>query len=241
MPPPNFNSPVFFFSSVWDYVPTRFYLAGDVDEWRASDLTADGYDRVDPSPRDQQISTCLKYRLSEAIDTAFRHMEEPRASDLRRDGRLAVDSLLDRDLTATVTRDRDHPTHLSIAIRRLRWRAIVTIHLTWKSIPRQRKIVEELHDRGLIEPHSQRDRAAIEEISSRNHHGIVAIRSNDDRRRPRTTIDARSWRFWSEIEAQSTTKSGRNCRGIKATTNAQRTAPTTPLIKPHDRFNCPRS
>ena len=54
-------------SSVWDYVPTRFYLAGDVDAWRASDLTADGYDRVDPSPRDHQISTCLIYILSEAI------------------------------------------------------------------------------------------------------------------------------------------------------------------------------
>ena len=30
------------------------YLAGDVDVWRASDLTADGYDRVDPSPRDHR-------------------------------------------------------------------------------------------------------------------------------------------------------------------------------------------
>ena len=47
-----------FIFSVWDYVPTRSYLAGDVDAWRASDLTANGYDRVDPSPRNHQISTC---------------------------------------------------------------------------------------------------------------------------------------------------------------------------------------
>ena len=47
-----------FIFSVWDYVPTRSYLAGDVDVWLASDLTANGYDFVDPSPRDHQISTC---------------------------------------------------------------------------------------------------------------------------------------------------------------------------------------
>ena len=47
--------PVRFLLSVWDYVPTRSYLEGDVDAWRASDVLMDGYDRVDPSPRDQQF------------------------------------------------------------------------------------------------------------------------------------------------------------------------------------------
>ena len=49
-----------FIFSVWDYVPTRSYLAGNVDAWRGSDLLTDGYDRVDPSPRDQQIKHVRK-------------------------------------------------------------------------------------------------------------------------------------------------------------------------------------
>ena len=89
-------------SSVWDYVPTRFYLACDVDAWRASDLTADGYDRVDPSPHDQKISTCLKYRLSEAIDTV------PFATWKSRERPIFVEM------------DGWRWTHFSIAIRRLR-------------------------------------------------------------------------------------------------------------------------
>ena len=51
--PPYLTAKVTDIFPVWDYVPTRLYLAGDVDAWRALDLTADGYDRVDPSPRDQ--------------------------------------------------------------------------------------------------------------------------------------------------------------------------------------------
>ena len=64
---PYLYASVTFIFSVWDYVPTRSYLAGDVDAWRASDPLTDGYDRVDPSPRDHQISTCLIYIVSEAI------------------------------------------------------------------------------------------------------------------------------------------------------------------------------
>ena len=42
-------------------------------------------------------------RVSDAINRrTLRHVEEPRASDLRRDGRLAMDLPLDRDPTATV-------------------------------------------------------------------------------------------------------------------------------------------
>ena len=51
---------------------------------------------------------------------------------------------LDRDLTATVTCDPDHPPHLKSAIGRCRQSA------------------EEPHDRGPIEPRSSRDRGAIE-------------------------------------------------------------------------------
>ena len=50
---------------MWDYVPTRSYLAGDVDARRASDLLTDGYDRVDPSPRDHRSNTCVMLTLSD--------------------------------------------------------------------------------------------------------------------------------------------------------------------------------
>ena len=41
---------------------------GDVDARRASNLLTDGYDRVDPSPRDHQSNTCANPGLSEAAD-----------------------------------------------------------------------------------------------------------------------------------------------------------------------------
>ena len=63
------KSPIF---SVWDYVPTRFYSAGDVDARRASDLLTDGYDRVDPSPRDHQSNTCANTHLSDVDRKAHR-------------------------------------------------------------------------------------------------------------------------------------------------------------------------
>ena len=63
-----YRGEILIFSSVWDYVPTRFYSAGDVDARRASDLLTDGYDRVDPSPRDHQSNTCANPGLSEAAD-----------------------------------------------------------------------------------------------------------------------------------------------------------------------------
>ena len=47
---------------------TVSYFAGDVDARRASDLLTDGYDRVDPSPRDHQSNTCANPGLSEAAD-----------------------------------------------------------------------------------------------------------------------------------------------------------------------------
>ena len=47
------------------------------------------------------------------------------------------------------------------------------LHRQMLNIGRCGRIVEELHDRGPIEPLSRRDRAAIMELLSRNHsHGI---------------------------------------------------------------------
>ena len=67
--------------SVWDYVPHISYLCrmrgGPVDV--GSDQ--DGEDRVDPSPRDHQITTCTKSDLSErtylSFGDAWSHKEHP--------------------------------------------------------------------------------------------------------------------------------------------------------------------
>ena len=57
---------------MWDYAPTRFYFAGDVDVRRAFDLLTDGYDRVDSSPRDHQSNTCANTHLSDVDRKAHR-------------------------------------------------------------------------------------------------------------------------------------------------------------------------
>ena len=73
-------------------------------------------------------------------------MEELRASDPRRDGRLARDLSLDRDLTAM----------MKIGFLSLRGNLERRI-----PIRRRRRHVEEHQDRGPIEPRSRCDRAAI--------------------------------------------------------------------------------
>ena len=52
--------------------------------------------------------------------------------------------------------------------------------------------MEELHDRGAIEPRSSRDRAAIEVIRARDRSGLVSFRSASDRRSSSIVINARS-------------------------------------------------
>ena len=82
---------------------------------------------------------------------------------------------------------------LSIAIWRPRWCAIVTIHLTWNAIGRLRTHVEELHDRGLIEPRSRRDRATIVNPTTWKRLHDLQTTSKVDRDQDQTTIVARSW------------------------------------------------
>ena len=77
-----------------DYVPHGSYLAGDVDAWRASDLLTDGYDRVDPSPRDQQIKHVRKSgievrRSDDSPDATWRH-EKRRISFKRGLRKIAI-------------------------------------------------------------------------------------------------------------------------------------------------------
>ena len=123
--------------------------------------------------------------------------------------------------------------------------------VTWSSIGRRGGAVEELHDRGVIEPRSRRDRAAIEEILARAWRGFVSHRSASDRRSPNTTVGIRSrpdrgaivakiaaktWQIWSEIEA----KHELIRRGIEATTQAEGIASTTTANRLHDRLHHPR-
>ena len=87
---------------------------------------------------------------------------------------------LDLHLTAVLHRDRG-----------LIGRSRSSIYL--RSIGRCGRIVEELHDRGPIEPRSRRDRAVIMELLSRNHSHRIRRRPTKLQDHDRLTIVARSW------------------------------------------------
>ena len=120
-------------------------------------------------------------------------MEEPRASDLRRDGRLAMDLPLDRDPTAMVESD------FSLSS----WRI-------W-SIGFQSDGVGDAWKNSTIAARSNRDRGAIEPQSLHLQHGIRAVsllidltgvveasmpRSWPDRGLIEAKNVARLWWFW---------------------------------------------
>ena len=126
----------------------------------------------------------------------MRHVDDAGALDLHRTDGVAITiiiaifshltadaprnlNLCDCDPTDTVTCDRDHPLHLKSFIGR-----------SWR-------LVEELHDRGPIEPRSRSDRTAIAERSSRDRGAFNAEST------PRVP-DSILVRICSEIDAQST-------------------------------------
>ena len=83
MPPPNLTSPAFFFSSVWDYVPTR--LLPTKDTWRLNRSKAHRVKRVDAvDTKSTQChqNTCLKKSLSNILDA--RHVAERGRTDRHR-------------------------------------------------------------------------------------------------------------------------------------------------------------
>ena len=108
------------------------------------------------------------------------------------------------------------------------------IHQTAISVRRRRRLMEELHDRGPIEPRSWRDRAAIVNPSAQNRSGDSPIWSDGDRCRIKTTIDARSWPDRGAIVAPLRQKSRLIHRLIGSHDIAK-------WNRPHDAFNlCPR-
>ena len=206
-----------------------------------------GYDRVDPSPRDHWLQHVLKRGVSGLRSMAYlatrgRCWSAGSSSNGgRRDHNHHRDLLPSdggRSSKSWTTRSHDHRTAgdgapwwwiewLSIAIWRPRWRAILTIHLTWRApsdgADKARKnptiAVRSSCDRAAIVARLSRDCGAIEPRSHLFCGGIAPTWSDDDRWRPRITIEpqswpdcgpivARSWCFWEEIGAQSTAKFG---------------------------------
>ena len=90
-------------------------------------------------------------------------------------------SSLDLHLTAVIHRDRG-----------LIGRSRSSIYL--RSIGRCRRIEEESHDRGAIEPRSRRDRAAILQLSSRIHFNQIRRHFLEHLEHDRRPIVVRSWR-----------------------------------------------
>ena len=209
---------------MWDYVPTRFYSAGDVDARRASDLLTDGYDRVDPSPRDHQSTTCAITHLSDVDRKALR---TPRG--IPRSGGSSSNQSLEMHLTAAIIRKHD---------RRI-------------TIGRCGNDEEEPRDRAAIAARSSRDRGAIEPRSHTLCRGIdpleltlidgaLGVRSTPDQ----SPIGRKSWSIVAEIvaflEADLKPKSRGFIAELKPRCYAQRSAPTSPSTDTHDRFQWPR-
>ena len=133
--------------------------------------------------------------------------------------------------------------------------------LTWDAIGRRGGLVEELYDRGVIEPRSRRDRAAIAARSSRDRGYLGADLSPIDRPAidealtPRSTPDrdsivARSWRkSWRKrgtSEAKLKLNTSRFVAELKprlrpkeSPPRRQQTAPTNASIAHDPRANFP--
>ena len=125
-----------------------------------------------------------------------------------------------------------------IFIRRPRWSVIRPSSWWylehWISIRRRRQIVEELHDRGPIEPLSRRDRAAIGEFTWWNHRQSIGRRSTNGQDHDRGPIVAKMVAIWSKFKAKFTANSG-------ASNRPEGIAPMTLANRLHDRSNDPRS
>ena len=129
--------------------PTRLTFCRRRERTVGVGFHQDSGDRVDPSPRDHQSSTCANVGLSE-LDRGIllRHVASSDGRDLHRDShrsdgwRWIILMIADR-----VNLDRP---------------------LTWSPIGWRGEVVEDLHDRGSIEPRSRRDQTAIAARSSRD-------------------------------------------------------------------------
>ena len=188
-----------------------------MDARRASDLLTDGYDRVDPSPRDHQSTTCAITHLSDVDRKALR---TPRG--IPRSGGSSSNQRREMHLTAAIIRNQD---------RRI-------------TIGRCRNDEEEPRDRAVIAARSSRDRThyAAESIPLELTliDGALGVRSTPDQ----SPIGQKSWSIVGEIvaflEADLKPKSRGFFAELKPRCYAQRSAPTSPSTDTHDRFQWPR-
>ena len=111
--------------------------------------------------------------------------------------------------------------------------AIVRITTAWISIQRRRQIVEELNDRGPIEPRSQRDRAAIGGLTWGNRCQSIRRRSTDGQDHDRGPIVAEMVAIWSKFEVKFTANMG-------ASSSPQGSALTTMQNRSHYHLYRPR-
>ena len=173
------------------------------------------------------------------MDDTWRGEETPRLN--------RTNEILSRECTrieATWTH-RSFDLHLTAVLHRDRsliGRSRSSIYLSF--IGRRRRIMEELRDRGAIEPRSRRDRAAIMELLARNHSHRIRewpIKLQDHDRGP---IVARSWcdrgLIFEAKSTQQTANSGPIHRDIEAMFHAHRIAPSTLQIRAHEPLHHPR-
>ena len=176
---------------------------------RTRRIQTQGVDRVDPSPRDQWLQHVRKIR------SKWTWSKDLPDDTWKAQNRLIVINAHPSSIVIVVfirmhgrrwcseTMVTSHRTADAPRNHGLRDRAIVTIHLTWSSIQRRRKFVEELHDRGPIKPRSRHDRAAIVEISSWNRFHGIRRRPTEIQDHDRSTIVARSQRDHVPIVVRS--------------------------------------
>ena len=212
-------------SSVWDNVPTRFLFC----RWRgciARRIQAQTVDRVDPSPRDPPSNArAAKRALVKLIERlTSRHVASREAPDrhqikglemiaIRRPRSFAIRGTTrssNTNRTAAIVRNHGDARGAiliggSSSDRRdlARWEHRVDHDLI--IIGRFRSFVEELHDRGPIEPRSRRDRAATGEFTWWNRHQSSG-RSTNDQDHDRGPIVTRSWPNRGPIVARSRLK-----------------------------------
>ena len=183
---------------MWDYVPTRFLPCRRRGDAASVGCGRNGWDRVDPSPRDQQSDTCWIRGISELDERlTFRHVASQEAPDRHRtvnapsgdrsssDGRCKLIKS-DKDRTADLHRNSGARDRIIMIVQ-------PAVNHDRTAQTKRGRTLRSSRDRAAIAARSSRDRGAIEPRSYDFRGGIALTWLDADRRRPKTTIESRSW------------------------------------------------
>ena len=160
------------------------------------------------SPSDVHQNTCLKKGLSNTLDG--RHVAERGSMDLHRTAAIffAIGSITrssDRHRMAATFRDRRHYVIIRFSSngrdRSRPFRCTWSHHDRWIAIGRCKQVMEELHDRGPIEPRSSRDRTSFITESIHDCQTTFSGESGPRSTPDRGPIVARSWSIVVKIVA----------------------------------------